>query len=328
MATLISAYNPRYSQEASILTGNPDRVTVEVEASDDVMFWKDLLCELCPQKEFHFDPYQTIRIKDGVERTVAGKARIMQSAKDFNKWYIGCVDSDYDWLLSDYTEEGKTISSSEYLLQTYAYSIENLLCYPSTLGQFCDELTEEHTDFDFDDYVNRLSQIIYPLLIWSVYLHCNQMDSSFSIREWHQIIVNEKKDAEESLRFIENKAKEKMVALNKELASKIAEKDGFGKSLTEKKNLTPQNAYLYVRGHELFNHLLNSVLDSIICSLRQQHYATLKETIKDEDSLRTAQKKYQKKQKSIEDLLYKNYRYKRNSPIYEKIKDDATKIWE
>ena len=43
MATLITGYNPQYSENASILTGNPDRVTVEVEDNIDEAFWKDLL---------------------------------------------------------------------------------------------------------------------------------------------------------------------------------------------------------------------------------------------------------------------------------------------
>ena len=39
MATLESAFNPTYSENASILTGNPNRVTVEVEDNIDKAFW-------------------------------------------------------------------------------------------------------------------------------------------------------------------------------------------------------------------------------------------------------------------------------------------------
>lgn len=38
MATLESGYNPAYSESASILTGNPNRVTVEVEDTIDKDF--------------------------------------------------------------------------------------------------------------------------------------------------------------------------------------------------------------------------------------------------------------------------------------------------
>ena len=116
MATLESGFNPTYSENASILTGNPNRVTVEVEDTIDRDFWSDLLEELCPEKEFHFDPYHTILNEDGSsERTGKGKSQIINASADFNAWHIGCVDSDYDWILSDYTDAGKTISGNKYL---------------------------------------------------------------------------------------------------------------------------------------------------------------------------------------------------------------------
>ena len=56
MATLESGFNPTYSENASILTGNPNRVTVEVEDTIDRDFWSDLLEELSPGKEFRPAP--------------------------------------------------------------------------------------------------------------------------------------------------------------------------------------------------------------------------------------------------------------------------------
>lgn len=170
MATLISAYTPDESKKASVLTGKPNRVTVEVEDNLDREFWRDLLNDLCPEKELHFNCYQTIvKGKDVV--LAKGKARVVKMADTFNDYHIGCVDSDYDWLLSDCTEDGKVITGNKYLLQTYAYSIENLMCLSSTLEEFCQDATEEPMEFDLADYMSRLSQTVYPLLIWSLYLY-------------------------------------------------------------------------------------------------------------------------------------------------------------
>ena len=163
MATLESGFNPIYSENAAVLTGNPNRVTVEVEDTIDKDFWSDLLGGLCPEKEFHFDPYHTILQGDGKsERTGKGKAQIIKASADFNAWHIGCVDSDYDWILSDYSHEGKIIVSNKYLLQTYVYSIENLMCLPSTLEGCCYAATEEFSGFDFVDYLCRLSKAVCP----------------------------------------------------------------------------------------------------------------------------------------------------------------------
>ena len=80
MATLESGFNPTYSKNASILTGTPNRVTVEVEDTIDRDFWSDLLGELCPEKELHFDPYHTILNEDGTsERTGKGKSQILKT---------------------------------------------------------------------------------------------------------------------------------------------------------------------------------------------------------------------------------------------------------
>ncbi len=328
MATLESAFNSTYSENASILTGNPDRVDVEVEDSNDEDFWSDLLRELCPEKDFHFNPYHTIINEDGsYKQTGKGKALIIKASAGFNVWHIGCVDSDYDWILSDYTNDGKTISGNKYLLQTYAYSIENLMCLSCTLGDFCSENTKETTEFDFDNYLARLSKAVYPLLVWSTYLYSKD-NHAFTPTAWRDVLVNTEKNAEASLAIIEAKAKAKIEELNNSHASDIANKDIFESTHFCQKEITKENSYLYVRGHELFDHLLNSVINPIISSLRNQHYSALRASDTDEDSRKSALKEYQTKAKPIERMLSKNYRYKNHSPIYDEIKKDVSNIWE
>lgn len=327
MATLESGFNPTYSENASILTGNPNRVTVEVEDTIDRDFWSDLLSELCPGKEFHFDPYHTIMNEDGrSERTGKGKSQIINEAPSFNAWHIGCVDSDYDWILSDYTDAGKTMSSTKYLLQTYAYSIENLMCLSCTLGDFCSENTEEKTVFDFDDYLTRLSKAVYPLLVWSTYL-CSKGNQSFTPTAWREILVNTENEAEASLAQIEAKAKARIDEFDKKYADEITDKEDFECSDICVKNITEEDAYLYVRGHELFDHMLNSVLNPVISHLRSSHYNTLRNAETDDDSRKYALKDYSKKDRSVRDLLQNNYRYKNRSLIYEKIRADVSLIW-
>ena len=328
MATLESGFNPTYSENASILTGNPNRVTVEVEDTIDRDFWSDLLGELCPEKEFHFDPYHTILNEDGsTERTGKGKSQIINASADFNAWHIGCVDSDYDWILSDYTNEGKVISSNKHLLQTYAYSIENLMCLSCTLGDFCCENSEETSEFDFNDYLTRLSRAVYPLLVWSAYLYSKD-NHSFTPAAWREVLVNTEKDAEASLAQIEVKAKAKIEYFDKNYLGEIADKEKFEFTSIILKDVTEEDAYLYVRGHELFDHMLNSVLNPIISNLRDQHYTTLRSSDIDEESRKTALREYQGTVKPVKPLLSKNYRYKHNTHIYGKIEADVVQIWE
>ena len=327
MATLESAFNPQYSENASILTGNPNRVTVEVEDTIDKAFWSDLLGELLPEKDFHFDPYHTILNEDeGNEHKGKGKAEIIKASESFNDKHIGCVDSDYDWILSDYTDAGKTISSTKYLLQTYAYSIENLMCLSCTLGDFCCDNTEETSEFDFDDYLTRLSKAVYPLFVWSTYL-CSKNDHSFSPTAWREVLVNTEKDAEGSLAQIEAKAKAKIEELDKNFADEITDKEDFEFTHIIQKDVTEEDAYLYVRGHELFDQILNSVLVPLIIDLRNHHREIIKESDMGEEACKKALREYQGKVKPVKPLLSKNYRYKHNTLIYDKIWADVMQIW-
>ena len=325
MATLISAYSPDESKKASVLTGKPNRVTVEVEDNIDREFWRDLLSDLCPEKELHFNCYQTIvKGKDVV--LAKGKTRIIKMADTLNDYHIGCVDSDYDWLLSDCTENGKVITGNKYLLQTYAYSIENLMCLSSTLEEFCQDATEETMEFDLADYVSRLSQTVYPLLIWSLYLSC-QGNETFTPTAWRDVLVNTIRDAEASLAMVAEKTKEKVETLDKDFASEIDEKDKLEAKLADEKSVNSDNAYLFVRGHELFDHLLNSVLNPMMSAHRQQHYKKLQDSDSDSEERKSCLRAYQAKDGSIKHLLSHNYRYKGQIDLYDKIVQDVSLIW-
>lgn len=325
MATLISAYNPDESKKASVLTGNPNRVTVEVEDNLDKDFWRDLLTNLCPQKELHFNCYHTI-IKENEKVLTTGKARIMDMANQLNDNHIGCVDSDYDWLLSDYTTDGKIISGNKYLLQTYAYSIENLICLSTTLKDFCQDATDETTDFDFHNYLTKLSQTIYPLLIWSLYLYSNG-NKTFTPTAWRNVLVSTIRDTDTSFTQIDEKTKEKIEKFATDFAPEIEEKNKFEVKLTKERSLNPNNAYLFVRGHELFDHLLNSVLGPKITALRKEHYNKLQNADSNLEKRNAKLQTYQANERPLKQLLYQNYRYKGQTELYDKIAQAIANIW-
>ena len=264
--------------------------------------------------------------EDGTEQRIHGKARILASSKDFNQWHIGCVDSDYDWLLSDFTEDGKVITGNKYLLQTYAYSIENLMCLSSTLEEFCQDATEEPMEFDLADYMSRLSQTVYPLLIWSLYLY-SQGNEAFTPTAWRDVLVNTIRNAEASLAKVAEKTKEIVETLGRDFASETEEKDKLEAKLADEKSVSSDNAYLFVRGHELFDHLLNSVLGPMMTSLRQQHFKKLQNSDSDSEKRKSCLRAYQAKDGSIKHLLSHNYRYKGQTDLYDKIAHDVSMIW-
>lgn len=78
---------------------------------------------------------------------------------------IACVDSDYDYLLQGRTQTSRYIINSPYVLQTYAYAIENYHCYAEGLHEVCVTATlNDHKLIDFPAFMKLYSEIAYPLL--------------------------------------------------------------------------------------------------------------------------------------------------------------------
>ena len=330
MATLDSGLNSAYSQAASVLTGDEDRVTVEVEDVVDKFFWEDFLRSACPQKNYHFSCYST---KGDSKEKIKGKSRIMKASSTFNTFHIGCVDSDYDWLLS-----GRTLCSNKYLLQTYAYSIESLLCFESTLKEFFSEIVEENIAVDFEVYLRSLSHILYPLLVWSVYLS-SKGGCDFALSLLSESLVKEKckaklseigeeqlsQEFESLLSDIRIRVDQTIRKLETDYVHELSEKDEFENLLRQNKGVTPDKANLYVRGHDLLDHLVNAVITPTVEFFRQKHYKELQKL--DEADRIKALNKYNAQQNSVSKLIYKNFGYKEKSDIYKSIAQDASQIW-
>lgn len=324
MSTLLENFNPEYSAKAAGLTKKPYRVVVEVEDSIDKFFWEDILVGQFPEKEFHFAPFHTI-IEGEEKKVFKGKSHIMAMLDKLKPHHIGCVDSDNDWILEDYTKDGKRMANCQFLLQTYAYSIENLMYHPATLGAACQEACMEATDFDFSGYIGRLSEIVYPLLVWSLYL-TSRHSVDFTPTKWQNILVGVFSNPEEALGSVQQKVAEAIAdieAKNKEL---VSEKELFEKEYLSGKDINPANAYLYVRGHDLASHLLNAMLTKITKQKHLEHIIRLK-VEKEEAELGKALQEYRKATKPIDSILERNYRYKEYSHIYPLIQRDAAAIW-
>ena len=208
------------------------------------------------------------------------------------------------------------IADNKYLLQTYGYSIENLLCWDSTLRAYCKDLTEEEINFDFCDYLLRLSNIVYPLLVWSVYLY-GQGNLYFTPTDWRGVLVNTIKEAEDSLKQIKLKADERLKEIEQSHLAEVAEKNKR-EAILQQKGVTPDNAYLFVRGHELFDHLEYSIIRPMVKKMMNKHFQKLRGE---------ERAKYQSKIKK--ESLYSNYRYKQSQKmvLYDKIVQDISQIW-
>lgn len=335
--TLIDSADGSYYRSLAVLTGEPERVQVLVEDEEDVSFWFDILSYVCPSRNFNVTPYAYHSECPEALSLVKGKDHILAKSKAgrFNAFYIGCVDSDYDYLLRECTEAGRVMTDSPYLLQTYAYSIENLLCYPATLKQLCCKATKSQTDFDIKDYARRVSVIVYPLLVWALFLKSKGYED-FTATKWDDVfpcergIYDSPEAKEEILALLQEKVDTFISEIEVRHSEEMAEKTDFeNRLLTKEAELPfgPEHAWLYVRGHDVYKFVLDVVLKPIHKRLKSEHIAQIEAAHATPKEVADLIRHYRKGTGDMEPLLMVNYEYKHSAPLYTWIKRDIEAIW-
>ncbi|EKO3475002.1 TPA: DUF4435 domain-containing protein [Vibrio fluvialis] len=232
-----------FKNEASIL--------VYVEGFEDVSFWNKLFS------------------KAGISVTVEaygncnkanGKGTII-SAWENGEIELGdnlvvALDSDYDYLLDKKVET----FSSDFVFQTYAYSIENLIWHPEQLGFICQDACCNTCHINPEAIKNGLqiwSKLVYPEFLR--FLHSNAIDEECFER------VIQTLDSDD-LTF--NYADKSFPSFD----------DSEFTDRMLKKGLTPYNVYLFVRGHDfadkvsnLCKNIVESVSDIVKSELQKTH---------------------------------------------------------
>lgn len=281
-SSLLNNRNSLYFQQANRLTGNPDKVQVLVENLKDVPVWYKILSKAAPEKVFDISPFNR-------NTKAQCKGAILGMADSFGPYFIGCVDSDYDWLLENHTHDGLTIRNNNYILQTYAYAVENLSLQPYSFVNIMVDSTlsvDEHInslDKDFQCFILEVSRSVYPVLLWHLIFKKQDKLTDRQKKELHYIfkpgnydeLINEAGagiDTKRSkvLKRFQISTTELVKKYEQDFPDKIENVNVLKTELASNYNLTPENAYLFVRGHDLqdfmhyvfFNPILDLLLDN------------------------------------------------------------------
>lgn len=324
--SLIANANGKYYENLSHLIGKPNQVKVIVEDEQDSAFWYDILSSVVPDKTFDINPYHYNQF--GQSDLAKGKLHILQLAREnlLGKNYWGCVDSDYDYLLSKTSNNGQLLQTYPYLLQTYAYSIENLLCCAETLEGICFKANKVNPQFDFIQSMKRISNILYPLLIWSLYLQSQDI-YEFTTGQWKHIFSCNKKISthtmEDILQSLRENVQQKLVEILLYFKDEIDNKNAFEEELLKQYEIDPNNCYLYVRGHDIHKYILNVFLKAIQAESKRQYIKEIKASGASPKVIENNINHYHSTLIDIEVLLSTNYDYKNHCPlIFNKIKKD------
>ena len=327
-SSLLSNQNSEEFEKENLLTNRLNLVHVIVEDEGDCRFWNDLLRYAMPNKDFEVYPYQFG--SDGSISLTKGKGRLLKDTSVYGKFYIACIDSDYDYLLDEASPYHQALLCP-YVIQTQAYSFENYVCTPSTLKDVCFHATVNNTDYDFVAFFEKLSKLLFPILKWSVYLQSIEESDAFKIDDdWRAILpcsegIN-KITEQELLERVEGLVRHKTDKLKQAFPNAQSDVDVCAERLCTQFGLNASNAYMFVQGHALFSFVLNVLINPLCIKLRNDHIDRIKKSCQDKTQIDNLINHYFKKScRDCEESLLDNFGYKTLHPfvpnIVNKVRD-------
>jgi hypothetical protein len=242
--------NPFYAAAVAKFA-NPAHVgIVYIESEQDRSFWADMLKQAkTPSHKF------VVGITASNAKVKRGKAQYLKYYQNANAAAIIAIDSDFDYLAENFRPEGQLIKTNSYVLQTYAYSVENINYAVATVNS-CTEKTRFFLDNNhrINNFIARYSTTIYPVLCKYLCAIDSEIDNDltnfddFHKRVCHIDLNKTYFDCDSSEGWAD--FNQTIEAFNTELSGAIAglDFDTFEAKLTEK-GLSQNNAYQFIQGH-------------------------------------------------------------------------------
>lgn len=285
-SSLLSNVSSDSQHRANLLTNRHGRIKVMVENEVDVIVWGKILRALTPEQDYEISPFSFDPAVRG-----QGKKAILKMASGFGPNMIGCVDSDRDWILSPWRSEGEDINMNPYILQTYAYSIENLALQPYGISACMLECTAHSCDLqlkldnDYRFFLDKISEAAYPILVWHLTLLKENrdvervkegLDFLFSGSHYSSVIANNSISLDLKRTKTINIFQERCKALESKYRRQYPELIPLTPVIPASTNLDEKNAYLYIRGHDLYDFMQFTFFSPVEKEMRNMHIAEIK----------------------------------------------------
>ncbi len=315
--------NSKYFEAANRLNSKSRRrrIVAYVESYDDIFFWRTVLGRFEDSTRYF-------------EVMLPSHDTLMRGKKSVLMNFIGgktgpdmiaCVDADYDFLMQGATETSRRILNSPYVFHTYAYSIENLQCYAPSLHDVCVMVTlNDHAIFDFEEFMRRFSVACYPLLVWSVLMYRTGRHSEFSLSNMCQIAELGKLNlnrAFDSIEHLRHKVQRKVSQLQHRYPEAKTPYLQLRKELAAL-GVLPENAYLFMQGHHVFDAIVVPMLTSVCARLRQERELEICRTSAHDTQRRNEMSCYEHSLMDIRAMLKKNMGYK-DCPLFARVQQDV-----
>jgi len=295
-------------------------IRVYVEGYEDVAFWRGVFDDFESEK-FTFEISVPLR-----EDLAKGKRVVLNLASaNTDCETLFCVDSDFDYLFADQTETARTINHTPQIFHTYAYAIENYLCYAPSLHNICVKATKNDISiFDFEEFFERYSEIIWPLFVWYAYSAQISTPCIFTLTDFKSSVklnyLEIDNNGEATLAWLEKQVGRRLHTLRQH-NPEIEENFPEFTAMLAKRGVTPQTTYLYMQGHTLMDNVVMPVLDAVCDRLRSMSLWRISNSRRRGVSLANEQSNYRNALEDIRSAILFNENYK-DCPLYEMLKKD------
>ena len=300
------------------------KIVAYVESYDDISFWRSLLADYENENR-----YFEVMLPSRTSLAKGKKSVLMnQLGKQLGENMIACVDSDYDYLLQGRTQTSRYMIECPYVLQTYAYAIENYHCYAEGLHEVCVMATlNDHVLIDFPNYMKLYSQIAYPLFVWSVWFYRKHYLNEFSLLDFCSYVRIEQvgiRHPENSLGVMAKKVNRKLHDLERHHPEGIPEVEAM-KDEFKRLGVYPENTYMFIQGHHILDNVVMRLLAPVCTYLRREREEQIHQLALHDTQLHNELTPYQRSQVDVSLVIHKNTNYK-NSPVYAMIRRDVEKF--
>jgi len=235
-----------------------------LEDNEDQHFWKDVFDKNGFSLKSKFISYTRETYADGSINDRTGKETVLNYRPYADKKLILCIDSDYDLLTKT---DNPNINN--WVFQTYAHSIENYKCYSPSLMDVCLNAVNsaDRNLFDIEKFLREYSSIIYPLFIVFIISERKAPNRFFTVDQFSNEIMlrgnfNIKNNGKAELEALRERVSNQLNVLNEYYTNpEIENTEQYIHNLGL--DISPENVYLFVKGHTLYDSVTLPTLRSI-----------------------------------------------------------------
>ena len=223
---------------------------VHLENRNDEVFWSKVLRYAYPQGRFRF--ITASRSISG--NNTCGCTQCLQYKDFLDEHFWIAIDSDYRYL-----NQQPEIDAHHYILQTYTYSFENHFCFGANVNRAELDACGGKIRFDFVKFLREYSYIVYPLLVWQLYLQ-GVAPEAFPQKVFHRLLIlpcGARATANNGASVLQL-LKERTQKMVRHFQRLYPDADPtWYEARCHTLGVRRDNCYLFVRGHQLYDLIID-----------------------------------------------------------------------